>query len=156
MKLHLLCVGRLTESYLRQGCEEFTKRLRHYLPLTIEEHKESKSGKKPDTRRIVNQEGRRLLERIPEGAFVIALDEQGVALSSRKLADKLEQHMIEGRSSWTLIIGGPYGLSPDVRQRADMTLSLSCLTLTHQMARLLLLEQLYRSCTIIRKEPYHH
>lgn len=156
MKLHLLCVGRLTETYLKTGCEEFSSRLRHYLPLTVEEHKEHKTGKKPDLDRIVRQEGSRLLERIPGDTYVIALDQQGEALHSRQLAEKLEQHMIEGRSSWTLIIGGPYGLSPAVRQRADMILSLSPMTLTHQMARLLLLEQLYRSCTIIRKEPYHH
>jgi 23S rRNA (pseudouridine1915-N3)-methyltransferase len=156
VKLHLLCVGRLTETYLRDGCEEFSKRLRHYLPLTVEEHKEHKTGKKPDIRRIVDSEGTRLLERIPNDAFVIVLDEHGKTLSSRQLANKLEQHMVEGRSCWTLIIGGPYGLSAGVRQRADMVLSLSSMTLTHQMARLLLLEQLYRSCTIIRNEPYHH
>ena len=156
MKLHLLCVGRISETYLRDGCEEFSKRLKRYLPLTVEEHKEHKAGKKPDIRRIVSSEGARLLERIPDGAYIIALDQLGTALNSTQLAEKLEQHMVEGRSGWALIIGGPYGLSSEVQQRADMILSLSSMTLTHQMARLLLLEQLYRSCTIIRNEPYHH
>jgi 23S rRNA (pseudouridine1915-N3)-methyltransferase len=156
VKFHLLCVGRLTETYLREGCEEFSKRLRRYLPLTVEEHKEYKAGKKPDIRRIVDGEGTRLLERIPNDAFVIVLDEHGKALSSKQLAETLERHMVEGRNCWTLIIGGPYGLSEAVRKRADLVLSLSAMTLTHQMARLLLLEQLYRSCTIIRNEPYHH
>jgi 23S rRNA (pseudouridine1915-N3)-methyltransferase len=156
LKIHLLCIGRLTEPYLKDGCEEFAKRLRHYLPLTIEEYKEHKAGKKPDVRRSLDAEGGRLLERIPEGAYVIVLDESGKAFSSRQLSEKMQQHMLEGRSQWALIIGGPFGLSDVVRQRADLILALSPMTLTHQMARLLLLEQLYRSCTIIRNEPYHH
>ena len=156
MKLHLLCVGRLSEPYLKEGCDEFTKRLKHYLTLTIDEQKEHKTGKKPDLPRILENEGERLLQRVPEGAYVIALDERGKSFSTKQLADRLDQHMLEGRNCWALIIGGPYGLSDTVRQRADLVLSLSPMTLTHQMARLLLLEQLYRSCTIIRNEPYHH
>lgn len=156
MKLQILCVGRLSEAYLRDGCEEFARRLRHYLPLTIEELKEHKAGKKPDLRRTIAVEGERMLERIPQSAFVIVLDEGGKSLGTLQLTETLQQHMVEGRSLWTLIIGGPYGLSDAVRRRADLVLSLSAMTLTHQMARLLLLEQLYRSCTIIRNEPYHH
>lgn len=156
MKLHLLCVGKLSEAYLREGCDDFAGRLQHYLPLTIEELKEHKAGKKPDVRRTIDVEGTRLIERIPAGAFVVALDGGGKALSTLQLSEQLQQHMLEGRSLWTLIIGGPFGLSEAVRRRADLVLSLSALTLTHQMARLLLLEQLYRSCTIIRNEPYHH
>ncbi len=156
MKLHILCVGRLSEPYLKEGCDEFAKRLKHYLTLTIDEQKEHKTGKKPDLPRILENEGERLLQRVPDGAYVIALDERGKAFSTKQLADRLDQHMLEGRNCWALIIGGPYGLSDTVRQRADLVLSLSPMTLTHQMARLLLLEQLYRSCTIIRNEPYHH
>jgi len=130
--------------------------VQHYLPLTIEELKEHKAGKKPDLRRTIDVEGKRLIERIPAGAFVIALDEGGNGLDTLQLSELLQRHMIDGRNLWTLIIGGPYGLSEAVRRRADLVLSLSPLTLTHQMARLLLLEQLYRSCTIIRNEPYHH
>lgn len=156
MKLHILCVGRLSETYLKDGCNEFSKRLKHYLTLTVDELKEHKTGKKPDLPRILENEGERLLQRIPDGAYVIALDERGKSFSTRQLAERLDQHMLEGRNAWALIIGGPYGLSDTVRRRADLVLSLSPMTLTHQMARLLLLEQLYRSCTIIRNEPYHH
>lgn len=156
MKLHLLCIGRLNEAYLKQGCQEFAGRLNRYLPLVIDEQKEHKTGKKADLPRILDHEGQRLLERIPEQAYVVVLDERGKAFNTLQLSDHLNQHMIEGRSNWALLIGGPFGLSDAVRARADLLLSLTPLTLTHQMARLLLLEQLYRCCTIIRNEPYHH
>jgi len=156
VKLHLFCIGRLSEAYLKEGCQEFAARLNRYLPLVIDEQKEYKTGSKPDLPRILENEGQRLLERIPAGAFVIVLDERGRTFKTHQLADRLNRHMIEGCSGWVILIGGPHGLSDTVRERADLLLSLTPLTLTHQMARLLLLEQLYRCCTIIRNEPYHH
>ncbi len=156
MKLHLLCVGRLTIPYLNDGCTEFAERLKRYLPLSITEIKEHKSGKKQDVPRIIAKEGENLSQRIPNGAFVIALDQRGKSLSSEQLADLMNEHMVRSIAEWALLIGGPYGLSDAMRNRADLVISLSPMTLTHQMARLLLLEQLYRCCTIIRNEPYHH
>lgn len=87
---------------------------------------------------------------------MIALDQGGKSLRSEQLAELMREHMLRSIPQWALVIGGPYGLSEALRERADLVLSLSAMTLTHQMARLLLLEQLYRSCTIIRNEPYHH
>lgn len=156
MKLRLLCIGRLSETYLREGCTLFAERLRHYLPLAVEELKEQKAANRGETARAVAEEGEQLLARIPAGAFVVALDERGRGLSSPQLAALLERHMVDGTAEWTLVIGGAHGLSEAVRQRADLVLSLSAMTLPHQLARLLLLEQLYRGCTIIRNEPYHH
>ncbi len=156
MRLNLLCVGRLTLSYLHDGCAEFAERLKRYLPLSITEIKEHKTGRKQDLQRIIATEGESLEQRIPSGTFVIALDQRGKSLSSEQLAALMSEHMLRSIPEWTLLIGGPYGLSDALRKRADLVLSLSTLTLTHQMARLLLLEQLYRSCTIIRNEPYHH
>lgn len=156
MKLHLLCVGRLTLPYFDAGCAEFAGRLKRYLPLTITEIKEHKTGRKQDLARIVATEGENLARRIPAEAFVIALDQSGKNLDSEQLAALLNEHMVHGTPEWALLVGGPYGLSDRIRHRADLVLSLSALTLTHQMARLLLLEQLYRCCTIIRHEPYHH
>lgn len=156
MRLNLLCVGRLTLSYLNEGCAEFAGRLKRYLPLSITEIKEHKTGRKQDLQRIIATEGENLEQRIPAGAFVIALDQRGKRLSSEQLADLMSDHMVRSIPEWTLLIGGPYGLSETLRKRADLVLSLSTMTLTHQMARLLLLEQLYRCCTIIRNEPYHH
>jgi 23S rRNA (pseudouridine1915-N3)-methyltransferase len=156
VRLHLLCVGRLTEPYLRDGCQLYADRLQHYLPLTITELKEHKTGCKQDLQRIIASEGEKLLQRVTPGSFVVALDERGKGLDSPGLAKLLDRHMIDGTPEVTLVIGGPYGLSDAVRQRADRLLSLSAMTLTHQMVRLVLLEQLYRGCTILRNEPYHH
>jgi 23S rRNA (pseudouridine1915-N3)-methyltransferase len=156
VKLHLLCVGRLTLPGLSEGCAEFAERLKRYLPLSITEIKEHKTGRKPDVPRIIAREGGNLAERIPDGAFVITLDQRGKSLRSEQLADLMNEHMVRGIPEWVLLIGGPYGLSDAMRDRADLVMSLSPMTLTHQMARLLLLEQLYRCCTIIRNEPYHH
>ena len=156
MKLQLLCVGKLTEDYLRRGCEEFANRVQRYTTLELHELKEHKSGRKQDIPRIISTEGEKLLQRIPSGYYLIALDERGRSMSSKRLAGMMEDHMVSGVPGWALVIGGPYGLSDEVRKRADLVLSLSEMTLTHQMARLLLLEQLYRCHTIIRNEPYHH
>ncbi len=156
MRVNLLCVGRLSLSYLNEGCAEFAGRLKRYLPLSITEIKEHKTGRKQDLQRIIATEGENLEQRIPAGTFVIALDQRGKSLSSEKLAELMSDHMVRSIPEWTLLIGGPYGLSETLRKRADLILSLSTMTLTHQMARLLLLEQLYRCCTIIRNEPYHH
>lgn len=156
MKLNLLCVGRLTQTYLKEGCAEFAERLKRYQPLAIIEIKEHKTGRKQDIPRITSTEGDNLAQRIPQSSFVIALDQYGKQLSSEQLAKLMSEHMVRSTPDWTLLIGGPYGLSDKLRRQADLTLSLSPMTLTHQMARLLLLEQLYRACTIIRNEPYHH
>jgi 23S rRNA (pseudouridine1915-N3)-methyltransferase len=156
VKLRVLCVGKLSEAYLREGCTLFQERLRHYLPLAVEEVKEQKTAGPGDVPRGIALEGEQLLGRIPTGAFVIALDERGRPLTSTALAGLLEQHMVAGTSEWAMVIGGAHGLSEDVRRRANLVLSLSAMTLPHQLVRLLLLEQLYRGCTIIRNEPYHH
>jgi 23S rRNA (pseudouridine1915-N3)-methyltransferase len=156
VKLRLLCVGRLSESYLREGCALFEERLRHYLPLTIEELKEQKAASRGDLPRAIALEGEQLLARIPAGAFVVVLDERGRGLTSEGLAALLERHMVTGTGEGVMVIGGAHGLSDEVRRRADLLLSLSMMTLPHQIVRLLLLEQLYRGCTIIRNEPYHH
>jgi 23S rRNA (pseudouridine1915-N3)-methyltransferase len=156
VKLSLLCVGRLNLPFANAGCAEFAGRLKRYLPLVIHEIKEHKTGRKQDLPRIIAAEGEAIDQKIPPGAFVIALDQGGKNLSSEELADLMKDHMLRSIPEWTLLIGGPYGLSNSLRKRADLVISLSPMTLTHQMARLILLEQLYRCCTIIRNEPYHH
>lgn len=155
MKLCLLCVGRLSLKYLHEGAADFEARIQRYMPLRIVELKEEK-GSKSDPVFIRRQEGRRILDKISDGAFVVALDEKGRSFSSEALAALLEHHMLQSTSELTLVIGGAYGLCDEVRKRADLMLSLSDMTLTHQMARLFLLEQLYRGFTIVRNEPYHN
>ena len=156
MKFRLICVGKLTEVWQREAAEEYAGRVQRYFPLDIVELKEEKGGRKGDTRGLLKREGVRILEKSPEQAFVIVLDERGRNLGSEQLSDLLSREMLHGGRSWCLVIGGPYGLDSAVRNRADLILSLSKMTFTHQMARVLLLEQLYRSCTIIKNEPYHN
>ena len=156
MKLRLVCVGKLSHAWLKQGTEEYADRLRRHFTLEIVELKEEKGGRRGDVQGLLRREGERILEKIPEQAFVVVLDEKGKTLGSEQLAEKLGAQMLHGGQTWCLVIGGPYGLSPAVRQRADLLLSLSKMTFTHQMARLFLLEQLYRSSTILRNEPYHN
>jgi 23S rRNA (pseudouridine1915-N3)-methyltransferase len=156
VKLRLICVGKLTETWQRNAADEYAGRVQHYFSLDIVELKEEKGGRKGDTTGLLKREGARILEKVPERAFLIVLDERGRNLESEQLADLLSGEMLHSGRTWCLVIGGPYGLDPAVRNRADLLLSLSKMTFTHQMARVFLLEQLYRSCTIIKNEPYHN
>lgn len=156
MKLRLVCVGKLAESWQRDAADDYAGRLQRYFPLEIVELKEEKGGRKGDVAGLLRREGERILEKIPPQSYVVVLDERGRQLGSEQLAEQLAAEMLHGGRDWCLVIGGPYGLDPALRQRADLLLSLSKMTFTHQMARLFLLEQLYRSGTILRNEPYHN
>ena len=156
MKFKLICIGKLSEVWQREAAEDYAARVQRYFPLDIVELKEEKGGRKGDTTGILNREGSRILGKVPKRAFFIVLDERGRNLGSEPFADLLSAEMLHGGRDWCLALGGPYGLDPEVRKRADLVLSLSKMTFTHQMARILLLEQLYRNCTIIKNEPYHN
>ncbi|TYO96619.1 23S rRNA (pseudouridine1915-N3)-methyltransferase [Geothermobacter ehrlichii] len=156
MKIRLICVGRLSLSFIRDGAAEYRKRLQRYLPVEIIELKEEKSGGKtlPDT--IRSREGRAILDQVRRPGRLWALDEKGQQTDSAGLARLIEQEMTAGSRYLNVVIGGAWGLSAEVTGSADRVLSLSRLTFTHQMARLIALEQLYRGLTIIRNEPYHN
>ena len=157
MKLTVLCIGKLSATWLQKGTRDYHDRIRHYLPIVVEELKEIKAGgKKADVQQIRQREGELLLQKVNPSAYVVALDERGKSLDSEGLSRFFGKHMLDGTQEIAFLIGGAYGLSDAVRQRADMTLSLSAMTLTHQMARLLLMEQVYRAMTILRNEPYHN
>lgn len=156
MKLRLVCIGRLSCRYLKDGVEDFSRRVGRYLPLDVVELKEEKAGSKAGGETLRAAEGERLLARIGDQDWVIALDEKGRQFDSVGLAGLVERHMLDATPAITAVIGGAYGLSDAIRRRADLVLSLSPLTFTHQMARLIWLEQLYRCLTIIRNEPYHN
>lgn len=156
MKLRLVCVGKPSGDWLPRGVADYEARIGRYLPYAATELKEEKGNPaKGDIPRIREREGERILEKLPAGAFVVVLDERGAPRTSEQLSELLARQMLAG-NDLVLVIGGAYGLSDAVRQRADLVLSLSALTLTHQMARLLLCEQLYRALTILRNEPYHN
>ncbi len=156
MKIRLICVGRLSQSFLREGAADYAARVERYLPFSTVELKEEKIGGKVSPDVIRDREGQRILDRVPPQAHVIVLDERGSPWSSEELAAALEQHMVQGTAELVFIIGGAYGVSDAVRRRGDRLLSLSAMTFTHQMARLFLVEQLYRGFTILRNEPYHN
>ncbi len=156
MKLRLVCVGKLAAAWQREAADDYAGRLQRNYSLDLIELKEEKGGRKGDIPGLLKREGERILEKVPERSYLIVLDERGRLCSSEELAEKLGEQMLHGGQDWCLVIGGPYGLDQAVRQRADLLLSLSKMTFTHQMARLFLLEQLYRSHTILRNEPYHN
>ncbi len=158
MKFTVLAIGKLKEQYLRDGVAEFVKRLRVYGGVTITELSESKmSGSGDRTARLqaVNDEGERLLKGVSNYAYVVLLDVYGKTTSSEALAARIAELEVSGTSEMVFIIGGAFGVSEELRKRADWRLSFSPMTFTHQMVRLLLVEQIYRACKINRNEPYH-
>lgn len=158
MKIQIICVGKLKEKYWTAACDEYCKRLSKYCDINIVEVKESRLPDNPSAaqeRQVIDEEGDSILRHIKDGAYVISLEINGKALDSPQLAGKIENLMITGRSHIVFIIGGSLGLSSQVSLRADMKLSFSRMTFPHQMMRVILLEQIYRSFKIINHETYH-
>ncbi|MBQ7563590.1 MAG: 23S rRNA (pseudouridine(1915)-N(3))-methyltransferase RlmH [Lachnospiraceae bacterium] len=158
MKIELLCVGKLKESYLREACKEYEKRLSRYCKLVITElpdEKTKEDASEAENDKILKTEGERILKHISEGAFVITLEIAGTELDSVELSQKLAGLFVRGISHLQFVIGGSLGLHNDVIKRSDLHLSFSKLTFPHQLMRVMLLEQLYRSFRIQSGEPYH-
>lgn len=153
MKIELLVVGKTKQDYLTAGIEDYQQRLRPYCPLSIKVVKE-KRGKLPDNARL-REEGEKLMSLVSKGAWLAVLDPGGRQLSSEDLALDLGRWRDTGRQLIAFVIGGPLGLSDEVRRRAAVTISLSRMTFTHEMARLVFLEQLYRAFTILAGSKYH-
>ena len=154
----LLCVGRLKEAYLRDACEEYSRRLGGFLRLRTVEVEEERLPDSPSPAQIlqgIQTEGRRLLNRTPAGAAGIALCIEGTLLSSPKLAETIEKWAVEGAGHIALYIGGSFGLSDEVKQAARLRLSMSPMTFPHQLARVMVLEQLYRAMQIQSGGKYH-
>ena len=158
MRITIACAGKLKEKYLTAGVAEYMKRLRPYAQVEIKEISEEKMPAEPsdaEKKQILEREGKRLLALVPENSFLFVLDVYGKAISSEELAAKIADLGLKGESNITFLIGGAFGLSEEVRQRADFRLSFSPMTFTHQMIRLLLVEQIYRAFKINRHEKYH-
>lgn len=158
MKIHLICVGKLKEKYLVQGCNEYQKRLTPYAKCSIIEVAEE-MGKDPvskaEREQILKKEADRILSRLHANTYTIALAIEGTQFSSTQLAHKIDRLMLAGHSHFTFIIGSTYGLATEVLTQADLLLSFSPMTFPHQLMRLLLLEQIYRVIKINRGETYH-
>jgi len=158
MRFYVVCIGKLKDAYLRDGVAEFVKRMRPYGGITITELNESKIGDKPsdaDRKQVVDDEGKRLLKVVPKNAYTVLLDVYGKTMSSEDLAKTVAKLEVDGVSDMAFIIGGAFGVSEALRQSVNFKLSFSPMTFTHQMVRLLLVEQIYRASKINRNEPYH-
>lgn len=158
MRINIVTAGKIKEKYLTAGINEFLKRLGPFANVKIIEINEEKMKDNPseaEKQQTLAQEGQRLLKQVPEGSYLIVLDVYGQQLSSEKLAEKIQSLGLQGKSNITFLIGGAFGLSQEVRQAADFRLSFSPMTFTHQMIRLLLVEQIYRAFKINRGEKYH-
>ncbi len=158
MHIQIVSVGKIKEKYLSAGIAEFTKRLTPYCRLVITELSEEKMPDNPsqaEKEKTIAREGERIIKALRPASYVIALDVAGEPLSSENLAQKIGELGLAGKSELTFIIGGAFGLSDPVRRAANERMSFSKLTFTHQMIRLLLVEQIYRAYKINRGEKYH-
>ncbi len=158
MKITIITVGKVKESYFRGAIEEYSKRLSKYCKLDIVEVSDEKTPDKAsetEEMQIKAKEAERILKHVKDDAYLIALAIEGKQLDSEQLADKIEKLGVQGNSHIQMIIGGSLGLHTSVLSRADMLLSFSKMTFPHQLMRVILLEQIYRAYRIISHEPYH-
>lgn len=158
MRITVLCVGKIKEKYLQQGIAEYSKRLGRYIKLDILEVPDEKTPDRASAAQeaqIRDIEGERLLKHIRPDDFVVTMAIDGKMLDSVELSRQIETWGVQGKSHLVFVIGGSLGLSKAVLQRGDYALSFSRLTFPHQLMRMILLEQIYRSYRIMNHEPYH-
>jgi 23S rRNA (pseudouridine1915-N3)-methyltransferase len=155
LRLTLISVGKNAEPFVREGGEEYAARIRRYAELSLTVVPEERLAAAGKIEFILRQEGRRIREKIPPAALRVVLDERGRSFTSTGFSGLFAKWMGSGIREVVFIVGGAYGLEETLKREADIRFSLSSLTLTHGMARLFLLEQIYRAFTLIRKEPYH-
>ena len=158
MQIDIVCVGKIKEAFFRSALEEYKKRLGRYCRLNeleVTDEKTPENASEDETRQIKEKEGLRILSRLKDDAYVIALAIEGKGYSSEALAAELEKLSVRGVSHLQFVIGGSLGLSDTVLKRADLLLSFSKMTFPHQLMRVILLEQIYRTFRIRRNEPYH-
>ena len=155
MKTILILVGKTQSKIFKVGIDDYISRIEHYMPFSITTIPALKNTKRLSEDQQEQKEGELILKEIQPSDTVVLLDEHGAEFRSVEYANWLKQKQNTARRL-VFIIGGPYGFSPDVYARANEKISLSRMTFSHQMVRLIFTEQLYRACTIIKGEPYHH
>jgi 23S rRNA (pseudouridine1915-N3)-methyltransferase len=156
MKIRLLSTGKTEEKYLREGIRIYCNKLVHYFPFEYEELPVMKQIRNLSISERKNREGKLILKRISPSDTVILLDESGMRYSSVDFSKFLHHQMLKSNKQIVFITGGTYGFSPELYCRKDFFISLSMMTFSYQMVRLIFLEQLYRAATILKNEPYHH
>ena len=158
LRIDLLVVGKLKEHYWRRACEEYTKRLGAFAKVQILELPEARVPQNPSEAQIaaaLKEEGQAILAKIAPQSFVTAMCIEGQMLSSEQLAQQIARQSVQGSGQFAFIIGGSWGLDGAVKARADLKLSMSRMTFPHQLARVMLLEQIYRACAINNHTKYH-
>ena len=156
MKIALLQIGKTTEKYIINGVDDYSLRIRKYTGfeiITVPDLKNTKSMPIPEQKQ---KEGEKICKNISKDDWVILLDERGQEYTTLEFSDQLTKVFMFARKRVVFVIGGPYGFSKEVYERADQKLSLSRMTFSHQLVRLLFAEQLYRTLTVIKGDPYHH
>lgn len=156
MKITLTVVGKTSTGYVGQGVQEYVRRLGHYVPFDIQYIADLKNTKSLTTDQQKVSEGKLILQNLDKSDHVVLLDEHGKEYTSMQFADYVQKRMSSGARRVVFVVGGPYGFSQDVYNRANDKLSLSKMTFSHEMIRLIFTEQLYRAYTILNHEPYHH
>jgi 23S rRNA (pseudouridine1915-N3)-methyltransferase len=154
--LSLIWVNKTRDAWLRAGIEHYIKKIEHYLHVQVLQVRGIRFARNMKPDEIMKREAKFILKVLPKGTFAVALDVRGRMVDSHGLARMLTDLEARGVRDLAMVIGGASGLAPEIIKRADKRLSLSPMTFTHDMARLILVEQIYRACTIKAGEPYHH
>ncbi len=156
MKITLAVIGKTEVGFVRQGIEDYVKRLQHYVTFNIQYISDVKGTRNMSEERQKVAEGKALLASLETSDHVVLLDEHGTERTSMDFSQWLQRRMASGCKRLVFVVGGPYGFSQDVYARANEKISLSKMTFPHELVRLIFVEQLYRGFTILRHEPYHH
>ena len=155
MKTLLLLTGKTTDSHVQALIDDYSERIMRYMSFSVGVVNEPRGMANMSQQQVKDREGDAIMKHIEPGDYVVLLDEKGIEMSSREMASWLQKRQMAGRRI-VFVIGGPYGFSSQIYSRADAKLSLSRLTFPHQLVRVIFTEQLYRACTILKGEPYHH
>ena len=155
MKIQLIVVGKTSTSYIKDAIETYVSRIKHYVPFEIKTINDVKNTRKLSEEQQKAAEGDLILSILQTSDYVILLDERGKESTSREFARFIERRISSSSNNIIFVVGGPYGFSKNVFDRANEKLSLSRMTFSHEMVRLFFVEQIYRAMTIIRGEPYH-
>jgi len=156
VKILLLTIGNTDKKYMKEGIDDYVKRISFYLPFEMKVIPDIKNRSSLSKELQKEKEGLLIMNQISLGDFVVLLDERGTEFSSVAFSKWVEKKMIAGTRQLIFVIGGPYGFSETVYQRSDTKISMSKMTFSHQMVRMIFVEQIYRAMTIIKNEPYHH
>lgn len=156
MKITLVCIGKTDDKFIQEGIDKYLSRLKHYISFNIVVVPDVKNVKNMSQAQQMEKESELFLKQINNQDFVVLLDEKGKEFRSVEFSDYLSKKMVSGVTHMVFLIGGPYGFSQKVRDRANYLVSLSKMTFSHQMVRMFFVEQVYRAFSIMKGEPYHH